>query len=304
MIARIKQTHNDLPVVLQAIVWFIASTFFFSAMTAVIHYLSDQGLHPFTMVLFRNIFGLITLFPWVMKRGYSVLRTDHLGLHALRGITGIAGMLLWFYAISKMPLPEATALSYTGPLFTAIAAMIFLNEKMGIHRWTALLAGFVGVIIILHPGRETFNQASFLVIAATIAWALSSIIIKNLTKTERPTVIVFYMTLAMIPLSIPFVIPVFTMPNFSQFLWLIALGIASVIAQCALSHSVSKAPLSTLVPFDFGRLLFASIISYFAFDERLDIWTFTGAMVIFVSGVYIIRREARHHKELQEVIDS
>jgi drug/metabolite transporter (DMT)-like permease len=303
MIRRIKTAHDRLSETMQGIFWMVLSTFFFSVMTSIIRHLSHTDIHPSVMVLFRNIIGLLFIFPWVFKRGIHILKTDKMTLHILRAVTGLFGMLLWFYAITQLPMSQAIALSFTAPLFTTLAAVFILKEYVGLHRWMALLVGFLGVLVILRPGAQHIDVAALSVIVATIMWAFSNLIVKQMTKTEHPILIVTYMSIVMIPLSLPFALPHWVVPSVNELGWLVALGLMSISAQYSLSLSFSKASLATVAPFDFGRLIFVSLIAYFFFGEVIDCWTIAGGIIIFAAGIYIIRREAKGRRAKEVVLD-
>lgn len=286
----------------KGVLWFCFGALCFACMTTIVRHLADGGIHPFVMILFRNVLGLTILTPWIIKHKQAIVNTTKIKLHIWRGVNGFVGMVLFFYGLSLLPVTEAIALSYTVPLFTTIAAIVWLKEIVDRPRWIALIIGFVGVLVILRPGFDTFNSAAFYVIGATCSWSISNIIIKKLTRTEHPTVVVFYMTSIMIPLSLVLAIPVFDMPSTEQLIWLLALGCTSVLAQYSITHAYGFSDVSFLQPFDFSRLIFVSIIAFFAFQEIIDIVTLIGAIVIFASSVYITKYERK--KVITETYES
>ncbi len=277
----------------------ISGTFWFTAMTAIVRHLSVE-MHSFQVVFFRNFIALLLLLPWAFRAGRGTLNTTRIGLYLLRGVNGFVAMLFWFSALAAIELPIAIALSFTAPLFTVLAAVVFLKEKVGPHRVAALVIGFLGTLIILRPGGAGFSYAFLLALAASSLWAISNIIIKRLTATETPNTIVFYMTLVMTPLSLPFALYHWQPISLVQWGWLLLLGIVSNLAQMSISHAYGKGDMSMLQPFDFFRLIFATLIAYVAFGEVIDRWTLLGAVVIMASTVYITHREARIKKRKRE----
>ena len=276
---------------IQGIIWAVISCLFAAIQIAIVRHLSVDGVHPLVTVFYRNAIALVLFAPWAIRQGRSILKREKLWLYTVRGLAGFIAMILWFYALAHMPLPEAVALNFTAPLFATIAAAIMLRETVGWHRWAALIIGFCGVIIILRPGIETFKITSLLVLVVSFLWAINGVIIKQLTITEKPIAIVFYMALIMTPLSVPFALPYFHIPTGSQVLWLVALGIIANLSQLTLSLAISKTDLSIITPFDFCRLVFTSIIAYYAFNETIDAYTLGGAIIILSSAAYIARRE-------------
>ena len=127
---------------------------------------------------------------------------------------------------------------------------------------------------------------------------ISNILIKKLAGIDRPRVIAFYMTLFMIPLSLPFAMATWQTPTAETLLWLVAVAFTANMAQLSLASSYSKADISDVLPFDFSRLIFVSIFSYFIFEQIIDFWTIVGALVIFSSAVYIVKRQSHERKEL------
>jgi len=276
----------------------VISCFFSAIMMALVRYLTFH-FHPFQVTFFRTFFSFILFIPWLIKNGTGILKTTRMPQYAMRAVIGLSAMLMWFYALSRVPLSQATALSFTSPLITTFAAVIFLKEKTTFHRLAGLFAGFAGTLIILRPGFGEFNYISLFVLAAAVFWASSSLLIKSLTKTEKPEVIVFYMTAIMTPLSLPIALLHWTMPQGSQWAILIFLGIVSNLFQISLSKAFSKADLTVILPFDFLRLIFAAIVAYLAFAEVIDVWTVIGSVIILGSTVYVTYKEARHKRRIK-----
>ncbi len=287
----------------QGIIWILVSCLGAAIMVTLVRYLSEN-LHPFQIVFFRNSIALLLFLPWFIRNGPGVLKTRKLPMYATRAVFGVSAMFAWFYSLSIVPLGQATALSFTAPLFSSIGAVLILKEKSHRHRWAALIIGFFGVIIILRPGFEGFSYTMLLVLVTASMWSLSGIIIKTLTKTEKPETIVFFMVLLMTPLSFPAAIPYWKNPTLNEWLWIFVLGFVSNYFQIAMSRAFSKTDLTVLLPFDFSRLIFVSIIAYFVFGEIPDAPTYIGATVILGSALYVTYSESRAHKKLRMSEDS
>lgn len=276
-------------------------------MVALVRYCSQLGLHAFEVVFYRNFVALILLMPWLMRSGgIKTLHTTRIKMYTLRALIGLVAMYFWFYSLITIPLADATALSFTAPLFTAILAMIILKEKIGIHRISALAIGFLGVLVVLRPGTDVFELKAVSAVAAAMLWAFSGIIIKALTSTDEPRKVVFYMVLMMTPLSLPLALPHLNMPDWHTVFWLVALGFTSNLFQIALSNAFAATDISVILPFDFTRLIFVSVIAYLVFGETLDMWTLLGAIIILAGAAYTSYREAlhvrQHSKTPEEII--
>ncbi|MBL0318295.1 MAG: DMT family transporter [Alphaproteobacteria bacterium] len=283
---------------IQAIVWSVSSSFWFALMAVFIQH-SSNLMNPMVMVFGRNVCSLLFLMPFIHGNFKKLIFTKRLHFHFARSSIGAVGMMLWFYSLTIMPVNNAIALSFTAPLFTTILAVIFLSEKVGYHRMIALVIGFLGALIILRPGTSAFHVQSLIVLVTTCFWALASVFMKMLSRTEKPITIVFYFTLIMIPVSFPFAYMHWETLTLTDMLVLLAIGVSSSLGQLSLTTAISKTDTSFVVQFDFFRLIFASIFAYIAFHQTLDQPVLIGAVIITVSTIYIARREAKlsHRKK-------
>jgi drug/metabolite transporter (DMT)-like permease len=278
--------------------WMLLACAGFAAMTGIVRYVADSGLHPFEIAFFRNFFSLVVMLPWMVRAGLSGLRTARRGLYTLRAAVGVMSMLAWFWSVSLLPITEATALGFTAPFFTTILAALILGEIVRLRRWTAVVVGFLGAIVILRPGVgdiPLFGASVALFAAAT--QAASTIMIKTLSRTESPNAIVAYMGIYLTPMALVPAIFVWQWPSWTQFGWLFLLGLVATFAHLCFTRSLRAADASAVVPFDFARLVFVAVIGVVVFDQIPSIWTWVGAAIIFASGVYIVRREAIAERE-------
>lgn len=280
------------PALAGAIGFMVISTAAFSLMNIFIRY-SSVELHTTQIVFLRNLFSLFILAPWVFMNGVQVLKTDRAASHFWRGTVGVVGMHLWFYSVTHLPLNEATALSFTAPIFTAIFAIVFLREKAGWHRWSAILIGFAGAMVIIRPSPDNMNWDMLVVPAATSIWAVAGMLVKSLTKTEPPNRIVFYMALVMALWSLPGAVYHWQTPDLYITTMIFGVALASTAAHMALVRAYARADVVVLMPFDFCRLIFTAIFAYVAFGETSDEWTWAGGLIIVVSAAYIAHRETR-----------
>lgn len=269
----------------------IGACFCFAAMNGIIRYLAAE-MHSFEIVFFRNLAGFAFMVPWLLRTGFSGLRTDFHRLYLGRSFMGLLSMLAWFSALAMMPLAEATALSFTAPLFATIFAVILLGEVVRARRWTATVIGFLGAMIVLRPGFIELGTAHALVIASAALAGFNATLVKQLTRTESANAIVTYMTLYIIPMSLIPALFVWVMPPWHTVPWIVLLGLVATLGHQALTRAFAATDTSLVMSFDFGRLPFVAVIAWLAFDESPDIWTWIGAAVIVGSSVYIARRES------------
>ncbi|MEQ6202407.1 DMT family transporter [Sulfitobacter sp. HNIBRBA2951] len=281
--------------VLRGILLMCCSTVAFAGMHALVRFVSEV-LPPFQIAFFRNIFGLMFLLPLLMRSRFKVLRTQRIGLHALRGVINIGAMLMFFTALSMSPLAKVTALSFTAPIFMAVLAVLFLGERFRIYRWLAILLGFAGMLIILRPGVVAIDTGAILVLGSALLWAVAMLIIKILSRTEQSVTTVAYMGIF---LGIFSVFPAiwgwqpFTLQTLG---WMALIGLFGTIAQMTLSQALKETDPTALMPFDFLKLIWTAILGAWFFAEIPDAFTWIGGAVIFASGLFIAYRErqARH----------
>lgn len=281
---------------MQAIALMLASMACFACMSTFVRLLSETMPAP-VMVFLRNILSLLIILAWSvwMQRRRPRFPTTRMKTHFWRASVGALSMELWFYALTVLPLTLATALSFTTPIFSTLFAMFFLGEKVGFKRWCAISVGFIGVMVILHPSGSMDTRA-FLVLFSSSMMALVGVLVKSLTRTESPETIVFYMALFMIPWSVPpalFHVDALVSVTSYQ-LWLsFWIALFSTVAHLMLARAFVRAELVVLMPLDFTRLIFVSLLAYPLFGETIDGYTVIGALIIVASTVYIAHRERK-----------
>ncbi|MCZ6885336.1 MAG: DMT family transporter [Alphaproteobacteria bacterium] len=277
--------------------WMLGSTVFFTAMTAMIRYVSGS-IDPLEIVFFRNLFGLVVLLPWLLRHGGVSLRTRRLPLYSLRALVGLIAMTCWFTAISQMNLGDAVALSFTAPLFATVGAVLLLSEIVRVRRWVAVLMGFAGAMVILRPGFAEIPPAAFVVLLSSMMMGLSVCLVKLLARTEQVMAIVFTMVLMLTPVSLIPALFVWQTPDLMQFAWLLAIGACGTLGHICITRAFSISEATAVLPYDFMRLPLMAVLAWLVFDQVLDIWTGVGAIIIIGSSLYIAHREAYHHRRL------
>jgi len=276
----------------QAALLMLGSTVLFGLMAVAIRLASDS-LHTFEVAFFRNFFGLLATAPLLVKHGPGLLKTTQLPRYLVRSVIGVLGMFCGFWAIGHLPLAQAIALSYSTPLFVTMAAVIFLHEHVRARRWAAVLIGFVGVLVILRPGSESFTAGTLVALVAAVFSALVSIQIKQLSYTEPADRIVVWTTLLWVPMSLAPALLVWEWPHGIAWLWVIAAGILGTTAHMLWTRAIKLGDVSALTPISFMQLLVVALLGYLLFDEKLDRWTAVGAAIIFGANAYIAHREAQ-----------
>ena len=277
---------------MRAALLMLGSTLFFGLMTIAIK-LAAQSLHTFEIVFFRNFFGLMATLPLLLRHGPDLLRTTQLPRYVFRCTIGIASMMAGFWAIGHLPLAQAVSLSYSTPIFVTIAAVFFLHEQVRARRWAAVVLGFIGVIIIVRPGSDSFTAGSLVALAAAVLSGIVSIQIKQLSKVEPADRIVFYTTLLWVPMSLLPALAVWEWPRGIVWVWVIAAGFLGTGGHMLWTRALKLGDVSALTPITFMQLPLVAIAGWLLFQEPLDRWTALGAGVIFAANVYIAHREAQ-----------
>ena len=280
---------NNVP---RAVFFMILSAVLFGCMAIVIRLASKQ-LHAFEIAFFRNFFGFLFTAPLFFKHGMSILKTDKLHLYIGRCMIGIISMMCGFWAIVHLPLAEAVAISYSTPLFVTILAVLFLGEVVGIRRWSAVLAGFLGVLIIMQPGSHTFNADMMIALVAAVMSAIVAISIKVLSRTEKADAIVIYTTMLWVPMSLVPALFVWEWPVGITWLWIIAAGFFGTTAHLCWTRALKLGDASMLTPISFFQVPVVAVGAFFIFNEKLGAMALLGASIIFIANAYIARREAK-----------
>lgn len=270
----------------------LASAVLFGAMAVVIR-LASRQLHPFQIAFFRNLFGFAFALPLLLRHGPGLLRTAKLPLYLLRCAIGIVSMLGGFWAIVNLPLALAISLSYSTPLFVTVGAVLFLGEVVRARRWTAVIAGFLGVLVIVRPGAESFSAGTLIALLAAAMSAVVAISIKFLSRTEHPDAIVIYTSLLWIPMSLLPALWVWVAPAGITWLWVVLAGLLGTAGHVCWTRGLKLGEASLLAPLSFMQLPVVTVAGYVLFDEAIGRWTVLGASIIFGANFYIARREAQ-----------
>ena len=281
--------HNS---AMRGILFMVAMTLLSASMNSAARHISDS-VHPFEIAFFRNLFAFLFVLPMLMRYGLGVLKTKRLGTHMGRASLNVINMMFFFYAVSITPLSEVVALGFTAPIFATILSVLILKEVVRVRRWSAIAFAFCGALVIVQPGFDTFVLGQGLTLMAALTWAGCLLFIKSLSRTESSLAIVAYMAILMTPLSLIPALFVWEWPSFNEFCWLAMIGFTGGGAQFLLAQALREADLSVVMPFDFTKLVWVSLIAYVAFGEIPTTTAWFGGAMIFASGVYIARRESR-----------
>ena len=255
-----------------------------------------EGLPPMQVAWLRWISGILWIAPFALAQGFRGLRTQDLKLHGLRSVFHAAGYGLWYLALGSVTLATTAALSFTGPLFVTLGAALILGEKVRRARWLAVLAGFLGVLVILRPGLAEIGIGSLLMLASVPLIAGSNLVAKVVAGRDTPAQVVFWQSVfAMLwftPAGIWFWEPV------SGAQWALAAlaGLAGTVAYFFLTWSYRLLDISAVQPLMFLGIVWASLADLIIFGRTADAWTFVGAAVVVAASTMLVGGEARRAK--------
>jgi len=288
------------PNTLRGATWMLISCAAMAGIAAIARHLASE-MHPFMIMFFRLLVAQLCMLPWLFYNGIGILKTERLGLYATRALFTCGAMLTWFTAVATVPITDVTAITFITPIFATVGAALVLRETVRARRWTATAIGFAGAMIILRPGFIELTPGHWMAVASAAFGSITVLIIKSLSRTEDPTKVVFYVGLFLLPVSMILAATVWETPSRHLWIWIAALGPVATFAHITLVKAMSLADASAVLPFDFARLPFAALLGWMAFGEISDMWTWIGAAVIFVSGVYIGRREAQLGRKVRPI---
>ncbi|MFH1806577.1 MAG: DMT family transporter [Pseudomonadota bacterium] len=287
-----RHWFDSLPALMRAAIFAIAAAVIAACFSITVR-IATTDIHPFQAVFFRFFFGFLLIAPMVLRSGFASLRTLKLPLLGLRAALSVAEMCFWFLALVWLPLATATSLNFTVPLFGTLLAALILKEKIRTHRWLAVVAGFIGVALVIRPGAPPLDPAWLLPIAAAMCMAMIGITMKMLVRTESATTIIFFLMLFTTPVSLIPALFVWQTPGWQPVL-LMALAAAMMNAmQYCNVRAMQLADYSFFVGFSYLRLPVIALLAFILFGEIPDIWLLPGGFLIIGAALYVVHRERK-----------
>ena len=294
-VAVARGTWQTLPPNLRGALWVLLAAVFFSSMGALIKALGDR-LDSFQIAFFRSLFGLFAILPFVIRGRWHAFYTRRMGMHFGRAALGVVAMFCGFYALTHMALADVVAISFTRPLFLIVLAVLLLGEGVKPKRWLATAVGFIGVLIIVQPGGETFESVALIALFGALLVAFIKVLVKKLSATESSPTILLYFGLFASLLALGPALLVWRDPTWLELGLLFMVGAVGAIAQVCTIRALRIAEATAVMPFDYARLLFAGLIGLVVFGEVPGWWSLLGALVIVASTFAVARLEARDYK--------
>ncbi len=270
--------------------WIVLSALVATVMSVGVHALSGS-IHSAQTVFIRGVFGIVVAAIFIFPRSGYTIRTKRWGRHLLRGVVGVIAINGGFYSLMILPLVTVTALFFTTPLFVTILSIVMLKERVGMRRLSASVLGFLGAILVIGYLPQEFSIELLTPIAASMMFALSLILGKQLSETERPGTILFYFTVVLSIGSLPPAIVVWETPDLNEWLLLLLVGAASSGRNYLDIRGYAIGDAHFVAPFLYTRMLFMAVAGYFVFHQIPSLTALAGASLIAMSTLYIVHRE-------------
>ncbi len=246
------------------------------------------------IVFFRSLFAFVPITLLIIRNGgIATLRTNRLGGHARRSLCGVVSLAGFIYAFGHMPLADVVGIGFSAPLFITALSVPLLGERVGVRRWSAVLVGFVGVLIMVRPGSGVFDPAAAVALGATVLYALAMIFIRSLGRSESTGAIAFYYTLLCSVIGAAFLPFQWITPEPLDAVLLVVIGLIGGCGQLLITSAFRNAPAAVIAPFDYVSMLYVSLIGYAVWGDVPDHALLIGAVIVIASGLYILHRETR-----------
>ena len=285
--------------VVRGVLWMVLATAFQATASGFVRKLSSD-FSVIELLLFFSSISALLLLPMTMKLspGSFAGVKDRAGLYLLRGLLSFGGMYASFYAYSVLDIANVQALLFTVPLFTILLAGLLLGEFVGLRGWLSCVIGFIGALIIVRPGIIPMNPGALAAIASAFAFAAANIAIRKLGSTESPIMITMVSNMIVALLSIIPAALNWVTPSWEQVPFILIMGVLFMLAMVCLTFSIREADARIVQSINFLRLPWSVVVGWVLFTELPDLWTWVGAVIIFVGAYDVLRRETRRVKKI------
>ena len=262
-------------------------------MDSIAKYLASE-LSFFQITWSRYFFTVVWTLPFMFFFFRKNLKwSQNPKLQILRGLTLFIANICFFYSISIISMAKALTLAFVAPLVTTALSPLLLKEKVGIRRWSAVLIGFIGSLVVIRPGILEFNLATIAALGTGCFYGIYLVITRKLHTTDNPLLTLLFTGVVGLIVGSFFVPIVWINPTSTQWLWLALMGIFACLGHILLILSLRYADASKLAPFGYFEIITNVILGYYIFNDFPDFWTFLGLIIIIFSGIYVLRRELK-----------
>jgi len=287
---------------LQAIFWMVVTTLLFAIVTGIVRYIGSDIPAPVAAFI-RYIISTLFFMPLIIKMFILERNRSNRRVYWSRGLAHGIGVILWFFAMARIPVSEVTAIGYITPIFVSIAAFIFLKETFSISIIGALVICIIGMVIIIRPTTSGIATGQLSMIVATLFFAASYILAKKLSSTESTLEILvalnFIVTLTLAPFAIAF----WVTPNLQEVLFLGIVALFATAGHFTMTMALKLAPITITQPISYVQIVWASLIGFIFFGETISLWFSVGATLIILSSLYVTyTSSANQNKDLNGIV--
>ena len=275
---------------IKAILLTISGSFFAVLMESLIRS-AQYDSNVYTIGFLRFFFGLIIIFPYLIKKKFIPYKTKNFKFYFIRGLFNLPMMILGFGALVYVPFEQFKALHFLSPIIVVLLSFVIFREKVYMYRIMALVIGFIGMLIIVRPGIADFNIGTIMILISLTFWSLIIIVSKFVSKDDSPITMVTYQYTLMTFFALPLAIYFWQMPSLQSLIFVFIGAISGTILHLSLALSYKYAELSVTQPVWFSGLIFGSAFGFFVFNETPDAWTWIGGIVVFSSVLLITYNE-------------
>ncbi len=287
---------------IKAILLTVSGSFFAVLMESLIRS-AQYDSNVYTIGFLRFFFGLIIIFPYLIKKKFIPYKTKNFKFYFIRGLFNLPMMILGFGALVYVPFEQFKALHFLSPIIVVLLSFIIFREKIYMYRILALVIGFIGMLIIVRPGIVDFNIGTIMILISLTFWSLIIIVSKFVSKDDSPITMVTYQYTLMTIFALPLAIYFWQMPSLQSLIFVFIGAISGTILHLSLALSYKYAELSVTQPVWFSGLIFGSAFGFFVFNEIPDVWTWIGGIVVFSSVLLITYNErSKDFKKTKNIV--
>ena len=242
---------------------------------------TTRELDVFQIMEMRSILGLFMLYPLIhLGGGFAALKTARPWEHIGRNVAHYGAQFAWFMSLTLIPLAQVISIEFTMPIWTAILAVAFLGERMGLWKNLAVVLGVVGVVLIVRPGTNEVVPGQLIALAAAVGFAISVTMVKSLTRTDSVVVILFWMLVIQSAIGLVPALAVWRWPSPPAWGWIVVIAFLGTYSHYCLTRAMLHADATIVVPMDFLRVPLTALAGWLIYGERLDTFTILGAALI------------------------
>ncbi len=279
------------------IFWMFVTGICFIMVTAMVKFMGPR-LPAAEAAFIRYALGLVFLLPVIGTMRDAHLTRRQWSLFGLRGLCHALGVIMWFFAMTRIPIAEVTAMNYLAPIYVTVGAAIFLGERLAARRIIAVIMGLAGAAIILRPGFKEVSIGHLAMLFAAVVFAGSYLLAKVLADEAKPAVVVGMLSIFVTLGLAPFALPVWITPSWEEILILFGVAFFATAGHYTMTLAFAAAPVTVTQPVTFLQLVWATALGAVAFSEPVDIWVILGGFVILSSVTFITWREAMLKREI------